>query len=150
MEVWKDIKGYEGLYQVSNLGNVMSLHYRGTKNKKQLLKPAKDKDGYLSIALYKDGKTKQYRVHRLVASAFIPNPNNYSQVNHINEIKDDNRVENLEWCTAKYNNNYGDRRKHASQSQLGEKNHRYGKPAWNKGMNKEQQQEYRKRKGAIE
>lgn len=98
MEIWKDIGGYEGLYQVSNLGRVRSLS-RGVLTPK--------KCNYLSIQLYNRGVYENKTIHRLVAEAFIPNPNNYPCINHKNEIKTDNRVENLEWCTTKYNMNYG-------------------------------------------
>lgn len=106
-EIWKDIAGYEGLYEVSNLGRVKSL----ITNK--ILKPSFDgKKNYLFVGLYKKGvKTKLINVHRLVAMAFIPNPNNYPQVNHIDENKINNRADNLEWCTIKYNSNYGNAKK---------------------------------------
>lgn len=104
MEIWKDIKDYPN-YQVSNMGRVKSLKY----DKEKILKSCKDKDGYLIVGISKEGKIKNFKVHRLVASAFIPNPNNLPYINHINEIKDDNRIENLEWCSSKYNANYGSR-----------------------------------------
>lgn len=110
MEMWKSIEGYEGLYEISNIGlvrNVKSNH---------LLKPL-NSNGYLVICLCKNGKQKMFRIHRLVAAAFIPNPNNYPCVNHKNEIKTDNRVENLEWCTEKYNCNYGTRNKRRIEKQ---------------------------------
>lgn len=101
-EIWKDITGYEGLYQVSNLGRVKSLNYRHTKEEK-LLQLTLNKKGYLTVTLCKD-KSKTVQVHRLVASVFIPNVNNKPCINHLNGQKDDNRVENLEWCTHKENN----------------------------------------------
>lgn len=102
-EEWKDVVGYEGLYQVSNQGRLRSFH----KNKCSLLAPCVGKHGYVVTLLHKGKSRKNARVHRLVAEAFIPNPDNLSSINHKNEIKTDNRVENLEWCTAKYNSNYG-------------------------------------------
>lgn len=105
MEIWKDIKGYPN-YQISNFGRIKSLNYNKT-GKEKILKSSKDSWGYLKVNLHKEGKQKTNRIHRLVASTFIPNPNNLSYINHINENKTDNRVENLEWCTAKYNANYG-------------------------------------------
>ena len=104
-EIWKDILGYEGLYQVSNLGRVKSLKY----GKEKILKPRKNTKGYLSIKLYKNGLKKTYYVHRLTAQTFIPNPNDLTEINHKDEDKENNRVENLEWCDRKYNNNYGTR-----------------------------------------
>ena len=100
-EVWKDVVGYEGLYEVSNLGRVKSK----TRKNTILLKPSETK-GYLFVFLCKDKKVKRKSIHRLVANAFIENPYNYPIINHVNENKADNRVENLEWCSAKYNINY--------------------------------------------
>lgn len=102
LETWKDIEGYEGLYQVSSWGRVKST-YRGGK----ILKTDKLRNGYLRVTLSKDGMYKRYLVHRLVAQAFIPNPQNKLQVNHIDEDKENNYVENLEWVTATENLNYG-------------------------------------------
>lgn len=105
MEIFTNIYGYEGLYQVSNLGNVKSLNYLHTGQEK-ILSPAFDKDGYLFVQLCKNGEAKNYRVHRLVAQAFLPNPNNYPCINHKDENKLNNNVDNLEWCTIQYNNEY--------------------------------------------
>ena len=102
-EIWKDIEGYEGLYQVSNLGRVKSLKY----NKERILKIANGTDGYKIVGLTYNSKRKTFKVHRLVAQAFIPNPNEYPQVNHKDEDKGNNKVDNLEWCDNKYNCNYG-------------------------------------------
>lgn len=109
-EIWKDISNYEGRYQISNLGNVKSLNYARTK-KEHILKPQIDKDDYKYVNLYKNGKSKHYLVHRLVAQAFIPNKNNLPQINHKDENRQNNSYNNLEWCTCEYNNNYGDRNK---------------------------------------
>lgn len=117
-EIWRNIEGYEGLYQVSNQGNVRSLNYKQT-GMVQVLKPGKHTRGYLLVTLYKDGKAKGCKVHRLVAQAFLPNPDNLPQVNHKDENPSNNRVENLEFCTAKYNTNYGSRNQRASESNRG-------------------------------
>ena len=117
-EEWRDIKGFEGYYQVSNLGQIRSVdrkiyqshNQKDSNYKSKLRKPTVDKHGYLEINLCKGSKSKKYLVHRLVANAFIPNPNNYPQVNHIDENKHNNFVDNLEWCTPKYNSNYGYRK----------------------------------------
>jgi hypothetical protein len=101
MEIWKDINGYEGLYQVSSNGKIKS-----SKNNK-ILALHKNTKGYKQITLHKNGDRKRKMVHRLVAEAFIPNPNNYPIINHKDECKDNCSVENLEWCTNKYNINYG-------------------------------------------
>lgn len=109
MEIWKDINFYEGLYQISNLGNVRSLDRkiciknRIWKIKGRMLKLCNDSDGYRVIGLSKDNLRRTHKVHRLVSNAFIENAINKPQVNHINGIKSDNRVENLEWATNKEN-----------------------------------------------
>lgn len=104
-EIWKDIEEYEGLYQVSNQGRVKSLKY----GKERILKPAPNSDGYLFVVLCKDGKTKTYFVHRLVAMAFIPNPEGLPCINHKSCIRTENNVNNIEWCDHSYNNSYGAR-----------------------------------------
>ena len=104
-----NIKGYEGLYGISPDGRVF-----GYKRKK-FLTPRTIGRGYQGVSLSKDGKTKQFLIHRLVAETYISNPNGLPQVNHINEDKTDNRVENLEWTTAKENDNHGTRNKRISK-----------------------------------
>lgn len=96
-EIWKDIKGYEGLYQVSNLGRVKSLK-RKYHPKDRILKPYKHPDGRMQVPIYRNGEMSMKKVHRVVAEAFHPNPKNLPQVNHKNCIKGDNRASNLEWC----------------------------------------------------
>ena len=109
-EIWKDVVGYEGFYQVSNLGRVkgcerMIVHFRGglRKLKEKIRKCSKDTDGYLVLDLYKDGKGKFHKVHRLVAMAFCEMQNGKNEVNHINGNKEDNNLCNLEWCNASEN-----------------------------------------------
>lgn len=101
-EIWKDLIGYEGLYQVSNLGNIRSLNYRKTNAIKQLKYRINHK-GYFDVQISKKAKTKRMFLHRLVARTFIPNPNNLPQVNHIDGNKLNNNVNNLEWCDNSYN-----------------------------------------------
>jgi hypothetical protein len=115
-EKWRDIPEYEGVYQVSNLGRVKSLNYNGT-GKEKVMKPITDKDGYLFVTLCKNRNKKMYKVHRLVAQAFIPNndPEHKTEVNHINEDKTDNRTCNLNWMTRKQNVNWGSGIKRSSQ-----------------------------------
>lgn len=93
LEFWKDIEGYEGLYQVSNVGQVKSL------KRNKILKSGKTKKGYLQISLYKDGKRKLFLIHRLVAAAFLPNEEELPQVDHVNGNKTDNRASNLQWIS---------------------------------------------------
>lgn len=97
---FRQIKNYEGLYSISDEGKVWS------HKTNRWLAPIHDKDNYIKVNLYKEGKMRTFQVHRLTAEAFIPNPEGLPEVNHINEIKDDNRVENLEWCTRQYNQMY--------------------------------------------
>ncbi len=108
-EIWKDIEGYEGYYQVSNLGRVRSLtrEVRCGNSirvfRERIRKPQIMSKGYYQLALLKNGKDKRFLIHRLVAYAFIPNPENKTEVNHINGVKTDNNVENLEWVTSREN-----------------------------------------------
>lgn len=120
-EVWKDVKGYEGYYQISDLGRVKSLErtsvferngkkvYR--KHKEKILKASKDGRGYPKVDLFKDGKGTGISVHRLVALSFITNPKRLPQINHKDENKANNKATNLEWCTANYNLSYNNLRK---------------------------------------
>ncbi len=118
MEKWQNINGYEGLYIISTSGKIKSLKYN------KILKPNVKHDGYVTVVLSKNSKTKAYRIHRLVAEAFIPDKTKFKsmpdedrstinlddlQINHKDENKANNCVENLEWCTKNYNINYGAR-----------------------------------------
>ena len=116
-EIWKDIKGYEGYYQVSNLGRVKSLfrqvkHSQGNvrNHYERILKNNYDGNGYASVGLYKNAKAKKVHVHRLVMLAFEENPHNKPEVNHLDENKKNNRLDNLEWVTKKENENHGTKR----------------------------------------
>lgn len=109
-EIWKDIAGYEGIYKVSNRGRVVSLKRMNARG--QIVKPRikaikPNNRGYIQINLSKDGKQEYKLLHRIVAEAFIANPNNLPQVNHKDENKNNNNAENLEWCTNLYNRHYG-------------------------------------------
>lgn len=123
MEIWKDIPGYEGLYQVSNYGRVKSIdrnvnHPKGgtRKIKGNIISQHLVGHGYYHIVLSKGGKVTGHLVHRLVAMAFVPNPDNLEQVNHRDENKINNHAENLEWCDCTYNNNYGTVRERHSKA----------------------------------
>ena len=106
-EIWKDIKEYEGYYQVSNWGRIKSLPRNSTVKYARNLKLRANRHGYLYVVLCKNGKVKTYYVHRLVAEAFIPNTDNLPCVNHKDENPLNNNVDNLEWCSYSYNSNYG-------------------------------------------
>lgn len=128
-EEWRDIKGYEGLYQVSNTGKVLSVervHLVNEKHRRYTraiggkeIKSKKDNCGYINVALHKDGERKIYKVHRLVAEAFIPNPYNKKYVNHIDENKENNCSENLSWIDFKENIDYSQSRIVARISETG-------------------------------
>lgn len=122
MEAWKDIKGYEGSYQVSDQGRVRSLdrlNSAGKRTKGIIRRQIKNKNGYLYVNLCRSGKSSNCPVHRLVASAFIPNPDNKYTVNHKNENKEDNRVENLEWMSLLENLRYGTHDERMAQTKKG-------------------------------
>ena len=122
-EIWKDIKfkengveyDFTGLYQVSNYGNIKSLIDSNGDKREKILKPEKTKNGYLRIELHKNKKKKRFYIHRLVAFMFIKNNDteHNTEVNHIDENKENNSVNNLEFCTRKYNMNFGTRNKRA-------------------------------------
>ena len=117
-EVWKDVVGYEGFYKVSNKGNIYSVERIGANGQELggiVLKPKYHRDGYLQVGLYKNGIRKNKKIHRLVTEAFIPNPNNLPEVNHLDEVKDNNELSNLEWCDVRYNINHGTRNEKVSQ-----------------------------------
>ena len=112
VEIWKDIPDYEGLYMISNYGNI-----KITKNNK-LCKPSDDGKGYLQIVLTKNKKRKCYKIHKLVAKTYISNLDNLPQINHKDQNKKNNSINNLEWCTQKYNCNYGDRNYRCTKHRL--------------------------------
>ena len=112
MEIWKDVVGYEGLYQVSNMGRVKSLNY----GRERILKASDNGSGYLYVALCKKGKYKNFLVHRLVAMVFISNPENKPCIDHIDTNKRNNKVENLRWVTHEENMNNSLSKKHVSEN----------------------------------
>jgi hypothetical protein len=112
-EIWKEVAGYEGLYAVSNKGRLLCHNYHST-NTDGIIKPYMNENGYCRYTLCKNNKTRRFYAHRLVANAFIENPFDYPCINHKDENPYNNDAENLEWCTYKYNNNYGNHNKNIS------------------------------------
>lgn len=106
---WRDIKGYEGLYIVSDDGRIFAFKRPGSYRNEHYMVPAPNNHGYLQVGLCKNGKHKTHRLHRIVAEAFVPNPLNLPEINHIDENKFNCSADNLEWCDRKYNVNYGSR-----------------------------------------
>lgn len=100
-EIWKDIEGYDGIYEISNFGNIKTRRRQGSKG--GLLSPYKRPDGYYEVNLRKDNNSKLFLLHRLVAETFIPNPKKYKYINHIDGNKKNNKISNLEWCTFQHN-----------------------------------------------
>ena len=126
MEEWKDIEGYEGMYQISSYGRIKSIPRRTANGKckyERILKQQTDKRGVKRIGLHNNYKKKTFQVHRLVAEAFISNPNNLPDINHKDENPSNNKIDNLEWCNKEYNNNYGSRNKKISEAHKGTNNY---------------------------
>lgn len=133
MEIWKDVKGYEGIYQISNYGRLKEIiqwnpgkHIWETRER--ILTPSSNgRGGYMLYGLRKDKKRKNHYIHRMVAEAFLDNPNNYPVVNHIDYNRKNNKVENLEWCTQLYNNRHSscNMRKPRPSAPLGAVGERY-------------------------
>ena len=142
-EIWKNIEGYENLYQISSIGRVRSLDRFdsiGRFIKGKILKPRIDKDGYHCIFLSKNGTQKPFKIHRLVAQAFIPNPDNKPCIDHVNCVRSDNRLENLRWVTYLENNLNPITRKRSSDTHReiyqGENNPNYGNRGKNNPLSK--------------
>lgn len=120
MEIWKDIRGFEGYYQISNYGRVKSLKYHGGVRKNpKILKGIKNSENYIQVELIINNVRTRKSIHRLVAEYFLSNPNNYPIINHKDENPCNNHVDNLEWCTYKYNSNYGNCKEKIKQALRG-------------------------------
>ena len=145
-ETWKSLNfiGYP-YYEISNLGNVKSLNYKRS-GKEGILKPNKNKQGYLQVDLCKGRKVKRFRVHKLVCLTFLENPYNLPQINHRNEIKTDNRVKNLEWVSSKENCNYGTRNERIGKARKGKKHSEETKRKIRKTLKGKKHSEETKRK----
>lgn len=141
IEIWKDVVGYEGLYRISSNGAVVCYSKMGRKEK--ILTAYLSDNGYRKVALCKNGDSKHVRLHRIIAIAFIPNPNNHKFINHINGIKTDNRIENLEWVTASEN------MKHAHATGLKARTKGYWLPIYQMDMNGAILQEFKSIKDAC-
>lgn len=130
-EIWKDVVGYENIYQISSFGNLkrcerkVRVAHRGYDGfrviKEKFLTTRINNSGYIAVKLCKNAKYQEMLIHRLVAQAFIPNPDNFPCVNHKDQDKTNNHADNLEWCTYKYNDNYGNRNKKISEARIGMK-----------------------------
>lgn len=156
MEIWKDIEGYEGKYQVSNEGNIKSIDRiiitgRGARHyTEHLLSPTVNEAGYYVVNLSVEGNTDLKRIHILVAEAFIPNPDNKPEVDHINTIRTDNRVENLRWATSKENSNNELTIEHLKDSHKNQTNENLIKPVIQMNLDGEAIAEFESPKEAAE
>lgn len=137
-EIWVNVNGFEDLYQVSNQGRVKSKSNQVLRkdgrtqfNRERIIKFCRINSGYERVILHKDKVTKSFLVHRLVAEHYLPNPEGYEEVNHKNEIKTDNRVENLEWCDKVYNSRYGTCQARRIETRLRNNGGKYGVPRKN-------------------
>lgn len=143
-EIWKYIEGTEQKYMISNYGNVKSL----CNHKERLLTITTQKSGYNYVMLQINGKAKNYRLHRLVAMAFVPNPNGYKEINHIDGDKANNRADNLEWVTRKYNCNYSYKVLGKKRKPMSEEQKQYLRDLW-KGKKRDADHREKTRQGLL-